>query len=198
MRQFGPRPTLASYSGRRLGFGCGVSGASIARRSLALSLSSYGGRMLQATNCAPAHVVLIAAEKARPSSVQAGPVIISASICFRPGAPTRCATMILLAHSDSRIHPRAAVWVPHRLSLRPIAIWCGPHIHRRRTIVTRRGNRSPNDRSGSETAYQSIRGEGPLATSIQLSGVQTLRWRLFDRWRLWRLVNHPVIHFDPK
>src|SRR6202040_4420645 len=98
-----------SYSGRRLGFGCGVSGASIARRSLALSLSSYGGRMLQATNCAPAHVVLIAAEKARPSSVQAGPVIISASICFRPGAPTRCATMILLAHSDSRIHPRAAV-----------------------------------------------------------------------------------------
>src|SRR6266571_1759712 len=29
-------------------------------------------------------------------------------------SPTRCATMILLAHSDSRVHPRAAVWVPHR------------------------------------------------------------------------------------
>src|SRR6266571_6716720 len=29
-------------------------------------------------------------------------------------SPTRCATMILLAHSDSRVHPRAAVWVSHR------------------------------------------------------------------------------------
>jgi hypothetical protein len=32
--------------------------------------------MLQATNCVPAHAVLVAAEKARPSSVQAGPAII--------------------------------------------------------------------------------------------------------------------------
>jgi hypothetical protein len=73
----------ASYSGRRLGFGCGVSGASITRRSLAQLPSSFGGRMLQATNCVPAHAVLIAAEKARPSSGQAGPAIISGSIRFR-------------------------------------------------------------------------------------------------------------------
>ena len=111
--------------------------------------------MLQATNCVPAHAVLIAAEKARPSSAQAGPAIMSDSIRFRPAAPTRCATMILLAHSDSRVHPRAAVWVPHRLSLRPIAVWRGCDIHRWRTIVTRGCNRSPDDRSGSETAYQS-------------------------------------------
>jgi hypothetical protein len=147
----------ASYSERRLGFGYGVSAASITRRWRARSPSSSGGRMLRATNCAPAHVVLIAAEKARPSSVQAGPVIISASIRFRPGAPTRCATMILLAHSDSRVHPRAAVWVPHRLSLRPIAVRRGRNIQWRRSIVTRGCNRSPNDRSGSETAYQSGR-----------------------------------------
>jgi hypothetical protein len=37
-----------------------------------------------------------------------------ASIRFRLKSPTRCATMILLAHSDSRVYPRAAVWVPHR------------------------------------------------------------------------------------
>ena len=47
------------------------------------------------------------------SSVQAGPAIMSASIRFRLKSPTRCATMILLTHSDSRVHPRAAVWVPH-------------------------------------------------------------------------------------
>ena len=41
--------------------------------------------------------------------------------------------------------------------LAPKAIWCGRHIHWRRTIVTRGCNRSPNDRSGSETAYQSSR-----------------------------------------
>jgi hypothetical protein len=39
--------------------------------------------MLQATNCVPAHAVLVAAEKARPSSVQAGPAIMSASTHFR-------------------------------------------------------------------------------------------------------------------
>ena len=77
--------------------------------------------MLQATNCVPAHAVLVAAEKARPSSVQAGPAITSAFIRFQPKSSTRCATMILLAHSDSRVHPRAALWVPHRLSLCPIA-----------------------------------------------------------------------------
>jgi hypothetical protein len=148
-------PRSASYSEQRLGSGCGVSAASITRRSLARSLSFCGVRTLQATSCVPAHAALVAVEKVRPSSVQAGPAIMSASIRFRPAAPTRRATMILLAHPDSRVHPRAAVWVPHRLSLRPIAIWRGRHIHRRRTIVTRGCNRSPNDRSGGETAYQS-------------------------------------------
>jgi hypothetical protein len=85
----------------------------------------------------------------------AGNAIMSASIRFRAAAPTRCATRILLAHPDGRIRPHAAVSIPHRLSARPIAIWRRRHIDWRRTIVTRGGNRSPNDRSGSETAYQS-------------------------------------------
>jgi protein-S-isoprenylcysteine O-methyltransferase Ste14 len=72
------------------------------RLILALSLSSYGDRTdpaygdrtHPATNCVPAHAVLVAAEKARPSSVQAGPAIISASIRFRPTAATKAdATM---------------------------------------------------------------------------------------------------------
>ena len=128
-----------------------------ARCGRAVPVILWGPDAPQATNYVPAHAAPAAAEKARPSSIQAGPAIISASIRFRLKSPTRCATMILLAHSDSRVHPRAAVWVPHRLSLRPIAVWRGRHIHRRRTIVTRGCNRSPNDRSGSETAYQSGR-----------------------------------------
>jgi hypothetical protein len=43
VRQFGPPPRSASYSERRHGFGCGVSGASITRRWLARSRSSCGG-----------------------------------------------------------------------------------------------------------------------------------------------------------
>ena len=50
--------------------------------------------MLRATNCVPAHAVPVAAAKARPSSVRAGPAIMSASIRFRLAAPTRRATMI--------------------------------------------------------------------------------------------------------
>ena len=135
----------------------------------------------EATNCVPAHAVLVAAEKARPSSVQAGPAIISASIRFRLEWPTRCATMILLAHSDSWVHPGAAVWVPHRLSLRPIAVWCGRHIHRRRTIVTRGCNRSPNDRSGSETAYQS--GRNISAARLGWNGGGTRQSQHNCRWQ---------------
>jgi hypothetical protein len=89
--------------------------------------------------------------------------------------------MILLAHSDSRVHPRAAVWVPHRLSLRPIAIWRGRHIHRRRTIVTRGGNRSPNDRSGSETAYQS--GRNISAARLDWNGGSTSQCQRNCRWQ---------------
>jgi hypothetical protein len=74
----------ASYSWPRLGCGYGASAASITRR---LSESSGGGQRPQATNCVPAHAVLGAAEKARPSSIQAGPVIISASIRSRPAQP---------------------------------------------------------------------------------------------------------------
>ena len=52
--------------------------------------------MLQATNSVPAHAVLVAAEKARPSSIQAGPAIILASIRFRPASPTKAdSTMIV-------------------------------------------------------------------------------------------------------
>jgi hypothetical protein len=68
-------------------------GASITRRWLAPSSASCGGRMLQATNCVPVHAVLIAAEKARPSSGQAGPAIISASIRFRLAPPTKRANV---------------------------------------------------------------------------------------------------------
>jgi hypothetical protein len=181
MRQFGPRPTLGELHERHHGFGCGVSGASITRRLLAPSLSFCGVRTLQATNCAPAHAAPPAAGKVRPSNARAGPAITSASIRFRPATPTRCATMILLAPFDSRVHPRAAVWVPHRLSLRPIAIWCGPHIHRRRTIVTRRGNRSPNDRSGSETAYQS--GRNISAARLDWNGGGTSQCQHNCRWQ---------------
>ena len=171
----------ASYSERRLGCGCGVSAASITRRWRARSPSSCGGRMLQATNCVPAHAVPVAAVKARHSSVQAGPATISASIRFRLKSPTRCATMILLAHSDSRVHPRAAVWVPHRLSLRPIAVWRGRHIHRRRTIVTWGCNRSPNDRSGSETAYQS--GRNISAACLDWNGGSASQSQHNCRWQ---------------
>jgi hypothetical protein len=61
----------------------------LTRRWRAQSPSSCGGRMLQATNCVPAHAALIAAEKARPSTGQAGPAIISASIRFRLAPPTK-------------------------------------------------------------------------------------------------------------
>ncbi len=174
-------PRSASYSKRRHGFGRGVSAASITRRSLARSLSFCGVRTLQATSCVPAHAVLVAAEKARPSSVQAGPAIISAFIRFRLKSPTRCATMILLAHSDSRVHPRAAVWVPHRLPLRPIAVWRRRHIHWRRTIVTRGGNRSPNDRSGGETAYQS--GRNISAACLDWNGGSASQSQHNCRWQ---------------
>jgi hypothetical protein len=138
-------------------------------------------RQLVPLNCVSAHAVLVAAERARPSGVQAGPAIISAFIRFRLKSPTRCATMILLAHSDSRVHPRAAVWVPHRLSLRPIAVWRGRHIHRRRTIVTWGCNRSPNDRSGSETAYQS--GRNISAARLDWNGGSTSQSQHNCRWQ---------------
>jgi len=128
MREFGRRPTLGELQRAIAGCACDVSAASITRRWLARSPLSCGGRRHQVTNCVPAPAAPVAAGKVRPSSGQAGPVIILASVRFRLKSPTRCATMILLAHSDSRVHPRAAVWVPHRLSLRPIAIWRGRYI----------------------------------------------------------------------
>jgi hypothetical protein len=76
------RPS-ASYSKQRLGCGYGASAASITHRWRAQSPSSCGGRMLQATNCVPAHAVLIAGKKVRPSSARAGPAIISVFIRFR-------------------------------------------------------------------------------------------------------------------
>jgi hypothetical protein len=164
----------ANCSEQLRGSGFGVSAVSIMRRSLAPSLSFCGGRTHRAINCAPAHAVLVAAEKARPSSVQA-------SIRFRLKSPTRCATMILLAHSDSRGYPRAAVWVPHRLPACPIAIWRGRHIHRRRTIVTRGCNRSPNDRSSSETAYQS--GRNISAARLDWNGGSTRQSQHNCRWQ---------------
>ena len=50
MREFGPRPTLGELQQQRLGYGYGVSVASIARRWLALSRSSCGGRKRQVTS----------------------------------------------------------------------------------------------------------------------------------------------------
>jgi hypothetical protein len=78
----------ANYSDRRLGFGCGANVASIIRRWLAPSLSFGGSRTLQVTGCALVHAAPVAAAKARPFSVQAGPAIASASIRFRRASPT--------------------------------------------------------------------------------------------------------------
>ena len=112
---------LASYNERPLGCGCGVNAASITRRSLARSPSSCEARMPQATNCVPAHAVLVAAEKARPSSVQAGPAIISASTRFRPVTPTRRARGISAACTKrvigSEVVTMARVRNLHRLDL---------------------------------------------------------------------------------
>jgi hypothetical protein len=79
------QPRLASCSG---GHGYGVSGASITPRWRARSPSFCGGRMLQATNCVPAHAAP-AGEKARPASVRAGLAIILASSRFQQ-SPTKC------------------------------------------------------------------------------------------------------------
>jgi hypothetical protein len=72
-----------SYSERPLGYGCGVSGANITRRSLAQSRSFGGVRMPQATCCVSAHAAPVAAGRVRPSSVPAGQAITSASIRSR-------------------------------------------------------------------------------------------------------------------
>ena len=80
---------LASCSEQRLGFGCGVSTASITLRWLARSSSSYGDPTPPVTNCVPAHAVLVVAEKVRHSNVQAGPAITSASIRFQPVSATK-------------------------------------------------------------------------------------------------------------
>src|SRR5262249_33024901 len=53
------------------------------RHWLALSPSSFGGQAHQRTNCVLAPAVLAAAGKVRPSSIQAGQVIILASSRFR-------------------------------------------------------------------------------------------------------------------
>jgi hypothetical protein len=78
----------ANYSGRRPGYGCGVSTANIMLPFLARSLSSDGGQMLPATSCAPVHAARVAARNVRASSVQAGPAIILASTRFRPASMT--------------------------------------------------------------------------------------------------------------
>jgi hypothetical protein len=84
-------PRLASCSEQRLGCGCGANAASIMRRWLARSPSSDGGRMPQATDCGPAHAARVAAAKAPPFSVQAGPAITSVSIRFQLAMLTRAA-----------------------------------------------------------------------------------------------------------
>ena len=78
------RPHWASYNGRRPGYGCGVSTASITHRLLARSLSSDGDQMLPATSCALAHAARVAAGKVRASSDLAGLATTSASIRSRP------------------------------------------------------------------------------------------------------------------
>ena len=72
-----------SFSKRRLGCGCGASVASIIRRLPAPWLSSVGGRILRATNFGVPRAAPAAAAKVRPSSIQAGPAIILASVRFR-------------------------------------------------------------------------------------------------------------------
>jgi hypothetical protein len=58
-----------SYIERLLGCGCGVSAANTTRRSLALSLSSDGGRTLPAINYGLALGAPVAAAKVRPFSI---------------------------------------------------------------------------------------------------------------------------------
>jgi hypothetical protein len=78
-----------SYSEQRLGSGFGASAASITRRLLAPSPSSGGGRMSLVTNCGLPHAAPVAAAKVRPSSIQAGLVIMLASVHFRRMSMTR-------------------------------------------------------------------------------------------------------------
>jgi len=78
-----------SYSKRRLGCGCGVSAASITRRSLAPWPSSGGDRTPPATNYALALAAPVAAAKVQRSSTQAGPAIILGSVRFRPTSMMR-------------------------------------------------------------------------------------------------------------
>jgi hypothetical protein len=87
----------------------------------------------------------------------------------------------LLADLDRGISPHTSVAIPYRLSARPIAIWRRRHIHWRRTIVTRRCNRSPNDRSGSETAYQS--GRNISAARLDWNGGSASQCQQNCRWQ---------------
>ena len=63
----------------------------------------------------------------------------------------------LFANSDSRVRPNAPVPIPHRLSARPIAVRRRCHVYRRRSIVTRRSDRSPDDGSRGKTADEPSR-----------------------------------------
>jgi hypothetical protein len=83
------------------------------------------------------------------------PVIMSASIRIRRKSPTRCATMILLAHPDGRVHPHAAVSIPHRLSARPIAGRPRRDIDGRwRRVIARGGGCGPDNRSNGKSTYE--------------------------------------------
>src|SRR4029077_3394550 len=53
-----------------------------------------------------------------PSGWRSTTIVVSSDVAKRSRS---FSTMTLLAHSDSRVYPRATVWVPHRLSLRAIA-----------------------------------------------------------------------------
>ena len=76
----------ANCSEQRLGSGYGANAASITRRLLVPLPSSGGDRTRPVTNYELALAAPVAAVRVQPSSIQAGPAIILASVRFRPAS----------------------------------------------------------------------------------------------------------------
>jgi hypothetical protein len=89
VRQFGPPPRSASYCARYLGYGYGVSGASITHHWPAPSPSTAGAQTHRATGYGNAPAAARAAITAQRSSIPAEVVMMSASCRFRPSREAR-------------------------------------------------------------------------------------------------------------
>ena len=122
MRQFGPRPTLGELQRTTPWVWLWCERCQHhAPLACAIAVILWGPDA-PSDSCVPAHAVLVAAEKARPSSVQAGPAIISASIRFRPTPATK-------ADAPMTVTPRmASITVVGTLAYLGLAVvgWGGP------------------------------------------------------------------------